>query len=73
MLNCYEEERSAQRFVPYLSHGTWRASKFGCGGTQPPLSAALAAGGMSVRESPDTVRPLAALDDFRNYLIHEAA
>jgi hypothetical protein len=22
MLNCYEEERSAQRFVPYLSHGT---------------------------------------------------
>ena len=23
MLNCYEEERSAQRFVPYLSHGTF--------------------------------------------------
>ena len=22
MLNRYEEERSAQRFVPYLSHGT---------------------------------------------------
>ena len=22
MLNCYEDERSAQRFVPYLSHGT---------------------------------------------------
>ena len=23
MLNRYEEERSAKRFVPYLSHGTF--------------------------------------------------
>jgi hypothetical protein len=27
MLDCYEEERPAQRVVPYLSHGTFATLK----------------------------------------------
>jgi hypothetical protein len=28
MLDCYEELRSAQRVVPYLSHGTFASLEF---------------------------------------------
>jgi hypothetical protein len=47
MLDCYEELRSAQRVVPYLSHGTFASLEFGGGGVQPAVPAALARGGIA--------------------------
>jgi hypothetical protein len=49
MLNRYKEERSAQRVVPYLSHGTFASLRIWLRGLQPTLSAALAAGCLRAR------------------------